>query len=165
MGDLGPIPGSGRSGGGRHGNPLQYSCLENPTDRGAWRTTESDKSLTWLSDQAQHSTIGWHQVKGLWDSSALFFETVYKSTIISNFNLKKCYSVKVDRMNRQAGDWGENTCKNMSNSTVHPEYEFSMINSSIISNSIFFYWAKEFTIDFTKEDIYDIYLHEDVQHH
>ena len=31
------IPGSGRSPGGGHGNPLQYSCLENPRDRGAWR--------------------------------------------------------------------------------------------------------------------------------
>ena len=34
--DLGSIPGSGRSPGGGHGNPLQYSCLENPMDRGAW---------------------------------------------------------------------------------------------------------------------------------
>ena len=34
--DMDSIPGSGRSTGGRHGNPLQYSCLENPTDRGAW---------------------------------------------------------------------------------------------------------------------------------
>ena len=33
--DLGLIPGSGRSLGGGHGNPLQYSCLENPVDRGA----------------------------------------------------------------------------------------------------------------------------------
>ena len=37
--DLGPIPGSGRSPGGGHGNPLQYSCLENPRDRGAWQAT------------------------------------------------------------------------------------------------------------------------------
>ena len=37
--DLGLIPGSGRSPGGGHGNPLQYSCLENPTDRGAWKAT------------------------------------------------------------------------------------------------------------------------------
>ena len=41
------IPGLGRSPGGGHGNPLQYSCLENPMDRGAWqamvhRVTESD---------------------------------------------------------------------------------------------------------------------------
>ena len=34
--DAGPIPGSGSSPGGGHGNPLQYSCLENPMDRGAW---------------------------------------------------------------------------------------------------------------------------------
>ena len=34
--DMGLIPRSGRSPGGRHGNPLQYSCLENPMDRGAW---------------------------------------------------------------------------------------------------------------------------------
>ena len=35
-GDLGLIPGSGRSPEERNGNPLQYSCLENPMDRGAW---------------------------------------------------------------------------------------------------------------------------------
>ena len=36
-GDLGSIPGSGRSPGEGNGNPLQYSCLENPMDREAWR--------------------------------------------------------------------------------------------------------------------------------
>ena len=35
--DSGSIPGSGRSPGGGHGNPLRYSCLENPMHRGAWR--------------------------------------------------------------------------------------------------------------------------------
>ena len=35
--DMGSIPGSGRSPGGGHGNPLQCSYLENPVDRGAWR--------------------------------------------------------------------------------------------------------------------------------
>ena len=38
-GDTGSIPGSGRSPGGGNGNPLQYSCLENPIDRGAWWVT------------------------------------------------------------------------------------------------------------------------------
>ena len=38
-GDAGSIPGSGRSPGGGYGNPLQYSCLENPMDRGAWQAT------------------------------------------------------------------------------------------------------------------------------
>ena len=37
--DTGSIPGPGRSPGGGHSNPLQYSCLENPMDRGAWRPT------------------------------------------------------------------------------------------------------------------------------
>ena len=36
VGDLGSIPGSGRSPGEGNGNPLQYSCLENPMDGGAW---------------------------------------------------------------------------------------------------------------------------------
>ena len=37
--DLGSTPGLGRSSGGGHGNPLQYSFLENPMDRGAWQAT------------------------------------------------------------------------------------------------------------------------------
>ena len=39
VGDSGLIPGSGTSPGGGQGNPLQYSCLENPMDRGAWGAT------------------------------------------------------------------------------------------------------------------------------
>ena len=38
-GDLGSLPGLGRSPGEGNGNPLQYSCLENPKDRGAWWAT------------------------------------------------------------------------------------------------------------------------------
>jgi len=38
--DVSSILGSGRSPGGGHGNPLQYSYLENPMDRGAWRATD-----------------------------------------------------------------------------------------------------------------------------
>ena len=51
-GDQGSIPGLGRSPGEGNGNPLQYSCLENPTDRGAWRATvhRVAKSWTRLSD-------------------------------------------------------------------------------------------------------------------
>ena len=39
IGDMGPIPGSGRSPGGGQGNPLQYFGLENPMDREAWQAT------------------------------------------------------------------------------------------------------------------------------
>ena len=55
--DAGSIPGLGRSPGERHGNPLQYSCLENPMDKGAWqatiqRVTKSWAQLKQLSTQA-----------------------------------------------------------------------------------------------------------------
>ena len=52
VGDLGSIPGSGRSPGEGSGNPLQYSCLESPMDRGAWWATVHGvaKSRTQLSD-------------------------------------------------------------------------------------------------------------------
>ena len=51
-GDLGSIPGLGRSPREGNSNPLQYSCLENPMDRGAWRATvhRVTKSQTRLSD-------------------------------------------------------------------------------------------------------------------
>ena len=46
-GDLGLIPGLGRSSGGGHGKPLQYSCLENPMDRGAWWATVHGVAKSW----------------------------------------------------------------------------------------------------------------------
>ena len=53
IGDLGSIPGLGRSPGGGNSNQLQYSCLRNPMDRGAWRAADQrvTKSRARLSDQ------------------------------------------------------------------------------------------------------------------
>ena len=45
--DRGLIPGSGRSSGGGNGNPLQYSCLENSMDRGAWLATVHGVTKSW----------------------------------------------------------------------------------------------------------------------
>ena len=45
--DLSLIPGSGGSPGGGHGNPLQYSCLENPMGRGAWWATVHIVAKSW----------------------------------------------------------------------------------------------------------------------
>ena len=58
VGDPGSIPGLGRSPGGGNGNLLQYSCLENPMDRGAWQATVHGvpKSQTLLSDWAYTHT-------------------------------------------------------------------------------------------------------------
>ena len=58
-GDLGSLPGSGRSPGEGNSNPLQYSCLENPMDREAWRATvhEVAKSQTQLSIHACNANL------------------------------------------------------------------------------------------------------------
>ena len=65
--DMASVPGSGRSPGGGHGNPLQYPCLENPMDRGAWLATVRGvtESQTHLKRLSMH---GWRQLttnKGL----------------------------------------------------------------------------------------------------
>ena len=46
-GDAGSIPGLGRSPGGGNGNPFQYSCLENPMDRGTWSDTIHGVVKSW----------------------------------------------------------------------------------------------------------------------
>ena len=57
--NAGSIPGSGRSPGGGHVNPLQYSCLENPMDRGTWQATvhRIAESQTWLKWFSMHLQI------------------------------------------------------------------------------------------------------------
>ena len=54
---MGSIPGSGRSPGGGHSNPLQYICLENPMDRGAWQAAVHGitKSQTQLKRLSMHA--------------------------------------------------------------------------------------------------------------
>ena len=54
------IPGSGRSPGGGHGNPLQYSCLENPMDREAWQDTVIELQ------RVGHDCIGYAHIFMLW---------------------------------------------------------------------------------------------------
>ena len=71
--EMGSIPGSGRSSGGGHGNPLQYSCLENPVDRGAWCTTVHgiSKSQTRLKQLNIHAwlyfALKMHNIYNMWD--------------------------------------------------------------------------------------------------
>ena len=63
-GDLGSIPGSGRSPGEGNGNPFQYSCLENPMDRGAWWATVHRVAKSRTRLKSKHGTafkLGIHE--------------------------------------------------------------------------------------------------------
>ena len=70
-GDVNLIPGLGRSPEGGNGNPLQYSCLGNPTDRGAWQATvcggTEELYMTWKLNNKYKSDL--HR---LWNSGAKF---------------------------------------------------------------------------------------------
>ena len=73
--DAGSIPWSGRSPGGGHGNSLQYYCLENPMDRGAWQATvhgiaKSQTLLKWLSTHAQLRVPATVELMWSWTESA-----------------------------------------------------------------------------------------------
>ena len=56
-GDMGSIPGLGRFPGGRYGNPLQYSYLENTMDRGAWQATVQGCTESDTSEATQHARL------------------------------------------------------------------------------------------------------------
>ena len=57
MGDPGSIPGSEEYPGEGHGNPLQYSCLENPMDRGAWWATVHGVTESDMTEQLTHTIL------------------------------------------------------------------------------------------------------------
>ena len=82
--EVGSIPGSGRSPGGGNGDPLQYSCLDNPMDRGAWQATVHGfaKSWTWLSDWA-HVRCGFGL--SIWSVTSL---TAIENTYLRRFLLQ-----------------------------------------------------------------------------
>ena len=70
-GDVSLIPGSGRSPEGGNGNPIQYSCLGNPTDRGAWQATvyrgAEELFMTWKLNNKYKSDL-----RRLWNSGTKF---------------------------------------------------------------------------------------------
>ena len=71
-GDKGSIPGSGRSSGGRNGNLLQYSCLENPVDRDAWRAIVYGVTKSW----AQLKRLSMHAGTQLTRTGCVQFSSV-----------------------------------------------------------------------------------------
>ena len=98
--DMGLIPGSGRSLGGWNGNPLQYSCLENSMDRGAWRASVHEEAqrwtwLKWLSMQVRRcwdrlgKNVGLRQMSYAYNSPAGILSSRSYSTLTN-----ACRSIK-----------------------------------------------------------------------
>ena len=89
--DVGSIPGLRRSPGGGHGNPFQYSCLENPVDRGAWRATaprlaKSWTRLKWLS---MHTHLNSVMLKKLTGSKKNLITCTFKMSV-KILNVAQC---------------------------------------------------------------------------
>ena len=78
-GDVDLIRGSGRSPGGGQGNPLQYSCLENPMDRGAWWATVRGVSKSWMQWK-RLSVLYWKRTIQLISSFWMMGLTTLKNT-------------------------------------------------------------------------------------
>ena len=97
-GDPGLIPGLGRSPGGGHSSPLQYSCLENSMDRGAWRAPVHavPKSRTGLSDQDfnlhYRSTGLYSEMKPDWVTGGTIIPLILSS--FSEDNHQHSYEIK-----------------------------------------------------------------------
>ena len=84
--DTGSGPGSGRSPGGEHGSPLQYSCLENPVDTGAWwatvrRVVKSQTQVKRLSTRARYTMSRLHYLQDdLWQDGKQKFASRHASS-------------------------------------------------------------------------------------
>ena len=107
MWDMGSIPVLGRCPGGVHGNPLQYSCLEDPMSRGAWWATvhRVTKSQTWLTCLSMHFGA----------LHACWWVTCITSIFIIIFWDRSCYMHFIDGTERQRSQ-GPTTSKCQRNS-------------------------------------------------
>ena len=65
--ETGSIPVLGRSPRERNGNPLQYSCLENPTDRGAWQATVHGVTVDGVTKRVRHDLLTKQQQQNVYD--------------------------------------------------------------------------------------------------
>ena len=103
-GDPGSIPGSGGSPGEGNGNPLQYSCLENPTDRGAWQATVhavSSVRHNWATKEREHkqnlpNVLHLHSSHSGPDSHQLFLLDYDCPSLVSLYSVARMMFLKPD---------------------------------------------------------------------
>ena len=110
-GDLGSIPGLGRSPGEGNGNPLQYSCLENPIDRGAWWPTVHGVAKSWtrLSDFTFTFTFSDYQYFLLFGLHSLNFSLVRVYQMLKSLNFWLTENIFYTH-SQKIFHWEYNTC-------------------------------------------------------
>ena len=107
--NVGSISGLRRSPGGGHGNPLQYSCLENPVDRGAWHSIVYGVTKSWtrLKRLSMHPRIFMLQGHAIFKLCAFFFSSLLKYRILFR-NCIKIEKKKNPCQERPGGKWVPN---------------------------------------------------------
>ena len=102
VGDPGSIPGIGRSAGEGNGNPLQYSCMENSMDRGAWQAAVHGIAKQWEAPAPQQDSrppspqlekACMQQWRGSTDKNTYFFLKKEKGTFVCHQNNYSCYFI------------------------------------------------------------------------
>ena len=93
-GDLSSIPGLGRSHREGHGNPLQYSCLENPMDRGAWRAAVHGVSKSWTQLSDYHCC---HILRPRYVATEVCSDKCLSFTTLDGFSSRKIQHSSTDR--------------------------------------------------------------------
>ena len=104
-GGVGSVSESGRSPGGRHGNPLQYSCLKNPMDRGTWRAPVHgvERSRTRLSNSHTHTHTHTHTYTHthahIYTHTHTHIHTHTHAHIYTHTHTHKCTYIQSKRLN------------------------------------------------------------------
>ena len=104
-GDPVSIPGSGRSLGEGNGNPLQYYCLENPMDRGAWQTTVHEVAKSWTRLRDWHTLI--FQRRLLWVASwavVVFVQVNWIKVTLRSFTWFFCEFINKWTKSKKSGE-------------------------------------------------------------
>ena len=111
----GSIPELGRSPGGGHGNPLRYSSLENPTDRGAWRATvctatkESDR--TEVTEHIPHRLLQFLRTGPRWFYSVMHTHSTCHNPAAVGTQLTEWRKKRIDVLNHRGTDVRERHCQ------------------------------------------------------
>ena len=114
VGDLGSIPGSGRSPGEGNGNPRQYYCLENPMDGGAWWVTVHGvaKSQTWLSNSIIIQVADCSSSKPIF-KIFVYFSVCIKASISKKWNCFPFTTIQLRRVSWVSFKVKHNLCRDI----------------------------------------------------